>query len=82
MGDVEHLPETGNILATYGALLPPDELEGLAWEDMFNTRGWTRVREYARTEPAELLWEVVIDEPSSEVGWTAFEGERVKSLMP
>ena len=82
MGDVEHLPETGNILATYGAMLPPDQLDDLEWDAMFNTRNWTRVREYTRTDPPELVWEIVLDAPDSPIGWTAFGGERVPSLTP
>ena len=62
-------------------MLQPDELYELTWEDMFSTRGWTVVREYTRSNPPELLWEVVIDEPTSEIGWTAFGGERVKTLI-
>ena len=82
MGDVEYLPKTGNILATYGAMLPPHQLDDLEWDSMFNTRNWTRVREYTRADPPDLVWEIVLDAPDSSIGWTAFGGERVPNLMP
>ena len=79
MGDVDWLPETGNVLVAYGALLDPDSFGKVQWQSssrqQFNQ--WTRLREYKRSEPAEVVYEVILDGGESDIGWTLFGAERI-----
>ena len=74
MGDIDWLPEKGNVLISYGMLAPR---EG-------STVNWTRVREYSHTRPAEVLAEVVIQDTASvdPVGWTVFGVEHLPYIIP
>jgi hypothetical protein len=72
MGDVDFLPQTGNVLVTYGSAARSD------------TRlPWTRVREFRRTTPAEIVYDVVLADNSDNppVGWVAFGGDRIPKLQ-
>lgn len=83
MGDVDHMPKTGNILVHYGALADPVEVKkGADWEGVFGGgSAWSQIREYAGNE---LVWEAVIGEKTgnSPVAWVLFGGDRVASLVP
>ncbi|MFM9970995.1 MAG: aryl-sulfate sulfotransferase [Burkholderiales bacterium] len=87
MGDAHRLPKTGNMLVFYSVCFPMlTELTYNEWDrrelhpsDLPN---WARIREYSRTTPAEVLWEVQIRDPNDVVGWIVYGGFRVASLMP
>lgn len=84
MGDVDWLPQTGNVLVCYGMLLPRDEIEKITWTNVLRFNSWTRMREYTHTTPPELVWEIVLEDTSDQdpIGWALFGGERVASLIP
>ena len=79
MGDVDWLPATGNVLVAYGALLDPDAIGEAEWPSSSRLRfnQWTRVREYRRTDPPEVVYEVVLETGEPDLGWTLFGAERI-----
>ena len=82
MGTVQKLPRTGNVLAGYGALLRPEDLEGLTWKTRRRAGQWTQVREYTHTSPPEVVWEMSLHplEKGSRVGWSCFGTQRLRSV--
>jgi len=82
MGRVSELPETGNILAGYGALLPKEHFDEMTWWNRAQFPQLTMVREYTHTTPASVVWEMRLLplEKESAVGWTLFGAERIKLL--
>ena len=83
MGDVDWLPETGNVLAHYGATISSDQVEETRWESVLRTIYWSYIREYSHTTPAELVWEVVLEgNPEKKLGWSIYGGDRYPSLVP
>ncbi|MDB4583798.1 aryl-sulfate sulfotransferase [Draconibacterium sp.] len=80
MGRVSEMPETGNILTCFGALLPPDHLDEMTWQNRGRFPQWTMVREYTHTTPAKIVWEMRIlpRTKESKVGWTLFGAERIE----
>ncbi|MFB3826501.1 MAG: aryl-sulfate sulfotransferase [Bryobacteraceae bacterium] len=68
MGDVSPLPKTGNVLVVYGSAVRGD-----------TRQPWTRVREYRRTTPPRVVYDVVLADAEGQaaVTWVAFGGERV-----
>lgn len=81
MGDVDWLPETGNVLVHYGFIFPRNEIEKVTWEAP-RFKSWSRIREYTHTTPPEVVWEVVLEDKSDEdpIGWSIFGGDRLPSL--
>ena len=79
MGDVDALPETDNVLVSQGWLLHNDRLPEINWNNVIDFPGWTRVREYSRTTPPEILWEVVMNTGSDDedLSWFLFASERI-----
>lgn len=65
MGDVDYMPKTGNILIHYGSATRRDGSP------------WARVREVTHTQPARVVYEVVLaaDETRPTI-WVMFGGER------
>ncbi len=84
MGDVDWMPETGNILVHYGLIVGRDELPRFNWKNFNRIGSWTRIREYTHTTPPEVVWELVLGDPSgkSPIGWALFGGDRWKSWTP
>ena len=84
VGDVDFLPQTGNVLVSYGYLLPKGQLEQFNWDNILTAVAWTRVREFKHTEPAELIWEMEMYSSSNQegIGWIIFSSERIPSLYP
>ncbi|MCP5112589.1 MAG: aryl-sulfate sulfotransferase [bacterium] len=80
MGDVDWLPDTGNVLVTYGSTLRRDNLEQLTWRQLTNAGSWSRIREYTHTTPPELVWELVLDGGSREnsIGWSIYGADRLE----
>ena len=83
MGDVDWLPKSENVLVAYGALLDPEYLGQMRWEAQSRQQfsQWTRLREYKRTNPAEVVWEMVIKDEAP-MGWTLFGAERLPGVGP
>lgn len=84
MGDVDWLPETENILVAYGALLTPDSIGKVGWESSSRQQfsQWTRLREYVRSDPPEVVFEVKLMDPEPDRGWTLFGAERIDRVGP
>ena len=84
MGDVDWLPQTGNILAHYGYTFEREAVKKISWENAIRFGSWSRIREYTHTTPPELVWELVLENKSKEVpiGWSIYGGERLPSLWP
>ena len=80
VGAVDWLKQTSNVLVSYGYLVNKDHFPKANWENILSVNAWTRVREFKYTQPAEIVWEVVMDTGSGEdaVGWIIFTSERVK----
>ena len=80
VGAVDWLPETNNVLVSYGYLVPKDKINQVEWDTILSINGWTRVREFKYTNPAEIVWEIIMDngsEPGA-VGWIIFTSDRVQ----
>jgi len=77
MGRVSELPETGNILACYGALLDSEYFDQMTWWNRGKFPQWTMVREYTHTKKPKVVWEMQLHPltSESEVGWTLFGAE-------
>ena len=67
LSDADWLPQTGNVLITDGARTRELDTGG----DEPEQRRWARVVEVAREEPAEIVFELVIDDDSP-VGWHVY----------
>jgi arylsulfate sulfotransferase len=78
LGDADHLPHTGNVLITDGARVVPGREEGGKKTPAHN---WARIVEVTRTQPAEKVFELVVDDQPPG-GWRIYRAERLASLLP
>jgi hypothetical protein len=78
LGETDWLSRTGNVLVTDGGrVVQPDGRPGF---HPAQGRKWARVAEVTRTTPADVVFEVVIDDPTC--GWTVYRSERLEDLYP
>jgi hypothetical protein len=78
LGETDWLPVKGNVLVTDGGRVTrPDGRPGF---HPAQGRKWARVLEVTHTTPAEVVFEVLLDEPDR--GWTVYRSERLASLYP
>lgn len=79
MGRVTELPETGNILVCYGALLSEEDIDEMTWFNRGSFMQWTMVREFTHTTPANIIWEmrVLPQNKDSKVGWTLYGANHI-----
>lgn len=80
MGDVDYLPQTGNILASYGALLNQEYLPQMkSWGDR-PAAAWTMMREFTHDNPAKIVWELRLTKlnNTTNIGWNIFGAERFR----
>lgn len=84
MGDVDWLPQTENVLVAYGALLVPESFGKIGWQSSSRLQfsQWTRMREYKRTEPPQVVFEIVLRSEDPAMGWTLFGAERIDRVGP
>jgi len=76
LGETDWLPETGHVLITDGGRIrTPDGRFGVHPNQ---GQKWARVLEVTHDEPAEVVFEVVFDDPTW--GWTVYRSERLSSL--
>jgi len=81
MGDADWLPETGNVLVSYGLCPPTASLPQATWRNILTFPSWSRIREVTHTTPPQVVWELVVRDPSPDpLGWTIFGAERLPSL--
>jgi hypothetical protein len=83
MGDARRLPETGNVLVSYGGCVTP----GIPEMTMENARGWplwSRIREFTHTDPARVVWEATIQDVSAldRLSWAIYGAKHLPSLHP
>ena len=80
VGAVDWLPQTDNVLVSYGYMVHPDDMDIAHWENILSVNAWTRVRELKYTQPAEIVWEVIMDGGSEEgaIGWIIFASDRIQ----
>ncbi len=81
MGDVEWLPQTENVLVAYGMVMGREDVASgrFQWLDSTGFYTWTRLRQFKRSSPPEVLWEIVLDDRHSHnpVSWTLFGVEHI-----
>jgi arylsulfate sulfotransferase len=85
MGDVHWMPQTDNVLVFYGACAARRDDMSYDLKDiryLLEFPMWTRVREFAHTNPPEIVFEAVIADPDEILSWECFGGLRVSSLYP
>ena len=84
MGDVEWLPRTQNILVGYGALVDPESVDEVTWDasSRLLVNQWTRIREFVRSDPPEVVYEIVLESGEPDFGWTLFGVERLDRVGP
>ena len=78
LGETDWLSGKGHVLVTDGGRVRrPDGLPGF---HPAQGRKWARVFEVTHTTPAEVVFEVLLDDPHC--GWTVYRSERMASLYP
>ncbi|MEM7537863.1 MAG: aryl-sulfate sulfotransferase [Chloroflexota bacterium] len=86
MGDADFLPQTGNVLISYGMAVTPDQVADVPpteYNRCSHVRVQTRVREVTRSTPPETVFDVRlrIDDEEPNVGWVCFGAERIERLV-
>jgi arylsulfate sulfotransferase len=83
MGDIEWLPQTENVLVAYGLVLDREAIRNgsFQWKGAINVHAWTRLRQFTRSDPPEVVWEIVLDDREGEapVNWVLFGAEHIPS---
>ena len=87
MGDADWMPQTGNVLISYGFGLYPAELEDVGpteYNRCTHFSSKARIREVTHTSPPETVFDVwaINDAPDAWFGWSCFGAEKVAGLMP
>ena len=86
MGDAHRLPQTGNMLVIYTICL--QEREGLQYNPFVlephvgEVPTHTRIREYTRTIPPEVVSEILVRDANDILQWQVYGGLHVESLYP
>jgi hypothetical protein len=83
MGSVQPL-KNNNVLVGYGSLLVDKGVENLGWPDRLKHPAWTQIREYTKTDPATLVWNLTLLPltEETEIGWTIYGGLRLPNWPP
>ena len=83
MGDVEWLPQTENVLVAYGFVIAPEDVSSgrFQWVGSNAFHSWTRLRQFKRSNPPEVVWEIVLDDREDEdpISWALFGAEHIPS---
>ncbi len=84
MGSVSDLPETGHVLAGYGAVFEEEGLDEVNWQTRARVGQWTMAREFSRSSPPDILWEMQLNQTGGDpqIGWTIFGVKRIPALYP
>ena len=78
LGETDWLPVKEHVLVTDGGrVVQPNGLPGF---HPAQGRKWARVLEVTHTTPAEVVFEVLLDDPRC--GWTVYRSERLATLYP
>lgn len=88
MSEAHRLPRTDNILEI-NALCIPVGMKNVTWDIWDRSKRYVseiphggRVREYTRTSPAEVVFEVSFQDPHGVLNWQIYGGFRAPSLYP
>ena len=77
LSDADWLPVTGNLLVDDGARSRPvDDGSGDTTD-----HNWARIFELTHTTPAEMVFEVIIDD-APPAGWRVYRAQRIPGLYP
>ena len=81
MGEADAMPTTGNVLLFYGSAAVVTDMT-LNWEDVLAPGGGTdrgtRIREFTRTDPSEVVWDIdIYDSSENQVRWGIYGGARI-----
>ena len=77
LSDADWLPVTGNLLVDDGARSRPvDDGSGDTTD-----HNWARIFELTHTTPAEMVFEVIIDD-TPPAGWRVYRAQRIPGLYP
>ena len=84
MGEADAMPTTGNVLLFYGSAAVVTDMS-LDWEDVLAPGGGTdrgtRIREFTRTDPSEIVWDIdIYDSSENQVRWGIYGGARIAQL--
>lgn len=84
MGSATEMPMTGNVLAGYGAILDPERIEEITWQNRTKFDQVTRCVEYTYTHPATIVWDLRLEPTGSNprVGWNLFGLTAIDGLKP
>lgn len=84
MGSATEMPKTGNILAGYGAILDPDRIAEITWQNRAQFDQITRCVEYTHNDPAEIVWDLRLEPTGSNprIGWNLFGLKTVPEFKP
>ncbi len=82
VSEADLLPVTGNVLVTEGGVTRNDEGEYASGREA--TRYSTRIVEVTHSDAPEIVFELLIEDPSAEdpMGWTVYRSERLPDLYP
>ncbi len=58
MGSATALPRTGNVLVGYVFMFLSEDVGEATWATRLSFKGWSRIREFTRTTPPKVVWEV------------------------
>ena len=86
MGDTHRLPQTNNMLVVYSICLA--RRDGLQYNPFIlephvnEVPSYTRIREYTRTDPPEVVSEIIVKDENDILVWQVYGGLHVESLYP
>ncbi len=83
IGDADYLPETGNVLITFGGITT-DPATGLPSDQIGAAKASARLIEVRHSTPAEKVFDLRIGNKdlSDPSGWVVYRSEHLKSLYP
>jgi hypothetical protein len=78
VGSAYELPQTGNVLVTYGGLCT---IDGVFSDDVAHCRGTARILEVRRDQADAVVFDVEVrDRDPTAIGWLVYRGYRLPRL--
>ena len=86
MGDADEMPNTGNVLISYGMSITPEQAHDIPateYNRCSHQRCQARIREVTRSTPPETVFDVRlrIDKDEPNIGWVCFGAEKIGQLI-
>lgn len=84
MGSASILPQTGNVLVGYGAVLDNEQIDKITWSTRNTIDQITRCVEYTREDPSQAVWELRLlpTGDSPRIGWNLFNCQIISLPEP